>query len=1117
VRCSKCGVENRQTARFCDGCGSALEPQCVSCGALNRIGAKFCDDCGAAIGASAPRVPSSAQPSPLQLSDSIPATEVIDGERKTVTALFADIKGSMELMEDLDPEEARAIVDPALKLMMDAVHRYGGFVVQSTGDGIFALFGAPIAHEDHPQRALYSAHRMQEAMRHYGERLRAEKGLNLQLRIGVNIGEVVVRNIQTGTEHTEYSPIGHSTSLAARLQTLATPGSTVISGNMRALVEGYFQLRGVGPTKIKGVSEPVELFEVTGLGPLRTRLQRAAGRGLTKFVGRQREMDTLKHAAEQAQRGHGQIVAVMADPGVGKSRLFYEFKATSQSGWMVLEAFSVSHGKASAYLPVIDLLSQYFEIGHDDDDHKRRERILGRVLSLDRSLEDILPYLYSLQGVADNGDSLAQMDPQIRKRRTVEAIKRILLRESINQPLMIIFEDLHWIDSETQALLNLLVDAIANARILLLVNYRPEYHHEWGSRTHYTQLRLDPLGTESAEEMLATLLGDANDLTSLKRLIIERTQGTPFFMEEMVQSLFDEGVLRRNGKVTLAGHMRAIKVPTTVQAVLASRIDRLPSAEKELLQTLAVLGHEFALPLVQRVTLKSYEELGQMLAQLQLSEFIYEQPAVGDVEYSFKHALTQEVAYNSILVERRRALHDQTARAIEELHALQLEEQYSHLARHFSRGSDVTKAIHYAQLAAVQALTRGTYAEASSLVETALKLLDKLPEGDERLRAELALRSHQSVLANVLFAGSSPEREEAIKRLCELGETIGEVEQLLRGLISLCSLYFLRGESVRGRELARRCLGLAESARNAGLLADAHYIAGNLSGSCGSPREAVSHFEQASVHAGRTDRWFTLSGIPYTTAIASNQALSLHVLGRVMEALKLSEEAARHARELKQAFSLAVALALGGLLYRLRRDPSSVLLRAEETIGLCEENGFPEFLFHGRFLHGWSLTQLGQPEHGIDEMEAAIAGFAQTRQVIYQYMAAPLAQSYATVGLVEKGLTKLDEVLTHIRRTGGTVEESELLRLKGELLLTRDSGGTEQAEPCFRAALEVARAQEAKWWELRSIVSLARLLRDTHRCDEARTILGEIYNWFTEGFDLADLKEAKALLDELSR
>ncbi|MBV8362513.1 MAG: AAA family ATPase [Deltaproteobacteria bacterium] len=557
MRCSKCGSDNREGRKFCTNCGASLIVACPQCGAAIQSGEKFCGECGAAVGASAPPAWSSTQPIPLQSTAAIPATDAIDGERKTVTALFADIKGSMELMEDLDPEEARAIVDPALKLMMEAVHRYGGFVVQSTGDGIFALFGAPIAHEDHPQRALYSALRMHEAMRHYGEQLRADKGLNLQVRIGVNIGEVVVRTLQTGAEHTEYSPIGHSTSLAARLQTLATPGSTVISGNMRGLVEGYFQLKGLGPTRIKGVTEPVELFEITGLGPLRTRLQRAAVRGLTKFVGREREMDALRHALEEVKAGHGQIVAVIADPGVGKSRLFYEFKAISQSGCIVLEAFSVSHGKASAYLPVIDLLHGYFEITPDDDGRKRREKVGGKVLMLDRALEDALPYLFSLLGIADVPDPLAQMDGQVKRHRTLEAIKKVLLRESLNQPLIAIFEDLHWIDGETQALLNLLADGIASAHILLMVNYRPEYHHEWGNRSHYVQLRLDPLGSQSAAEMLSGLLGAAPELLPVKQTIIERTEGNPFFIEELVQALFDEGVLVRNGAVKVGPHYRA--------------------------------------------------------------------------------------------------------------------------------------------------------------------------------------------------------------------------------------------------------------------------------------------------------------------------------------------------------------------------------------------------------------------------------------------------------------------------------------------------------------------------------------------------------------------------------
>src|SRR6202158_3645880 len=373
MRCSKCGTENAPSKRFCSNCGGGLESRCPKCGAQNFPQSRFCGDCGAALNAdtAASPVPSSGtasiSPTVRIAADQPEASPAPDGERKTVTALFADIKGSMDLMEDIDPEEARSIVDPALKLMIDAAHRYGGHIVQSTGDGIFAMFGAPIAHEDHPNRALFSALRMQEDVKRYAAKLRAEKGVNLQVRVGANTGEVVVRSIKTDEVHTEYTPIGHSTGLASRLQALAAPGSIAISETVRKLAEGYFALKPLGPARIKGVSEAVNVYEVTGLGPLRTRLQRAAGRGLTKFVGREREMEALRHAAALARGGHGQIVAAMAEPGVGKSRLLYEFKATSQSGWMVLETFSVSYGKASAYLPVIGLLHSYFEISSDDD------------------------------------------------------------------------------------------------------------------------------------------------------------------------------------------------------------------------------------------------------------------------------------------------------------------------------------------------------------------------------------------------------------------------------------------------------------------------------------------------------------------------------------------------------------------------------------------------------------------------------------------------------------------------------------------------------------------------------------------------------------------------------
>lgn len=572
----------------------------------------------------------------------------------------------------------------------------------------------------------------------------------------------------------------------------------MISGSTRRLVEGFFQLTSLGPTRIKGASEPIDVFEVTGVGPLRTRLQVAARRGLTRFVGREREMEVLRHAAALVREGHGQVVAAVAEPGLGKSRLFHEFKLLSQPDWMILDAISVSHGKATAYLPVIDLLHAYFEIEPADDTRKRREKVGGKVLMPDRSLEDTLPYLFALLGLGATDDQLAQMGPQVRRRRIHEAIKRLLLRESINQPLMVLFEDLHWTDDESQELLNLLVDSLRTARILLLVNYRPEYHHQWGNRTHYTQLRLDPLGKGSAEEILTSVIGDEAELAPLTRLIIERTQGNPFFMEEIVQTLLDDGTLARNGHCRLTRPLPEIKIPPTVQATLAARIDRLAAAEKELLQTLAVIGKEIAPELIKAVTGTADEQLETMLIALQMSEFIYEQPGVWDAEYVFKHALTQEVAYNSVLGERRRLIHTQTAQAIEALYAGQLDDHLSELARHHLHGNDAKKAVQYGQLAAEQAISRAAYTEAARMIQDALKLLDQLPDEAERVRAELPIRNLEIVLAFTLYGGASWERERAIRRACVLGEKIGGREEVA-SLLTLEPLFPTWGSDATGR------------------------------------------------------------------------------------------------------------------------------------------------------------------------------------------------------------------------------------------------------------------------------------------------------------------------------
>ncbi len=1081
-----------------------------------------------------------------------------------MTALFADIKGSTELEQDLDPEEARAIIDPALAQMIDAVHRYDGYIVQSTGDGVFALFGAPIAHEDHPQRALYAALRMQEELGRYAARLRAAGNLPIEARVGVNTGEVVVRSIATGGGHTEYTPIGHTANLASRMQALAPTGSIAISEQTRKLVEGYFALKPLGPTRVKGVTEPVNVYEVTGLGPLRTRLQRSAGRGLTKFVGRERELEALKHAAEQARSGRGQIAAAMAEPGVGKSRLFFEFKATSQAGWMVLETFSVSHGKASAYLPVIDLLRNYFDISATDDERKRREKVAGRITILDRSLEDTLPYLFGLLGIVEGDDPLVQMDGQIRKRRTLEAIKRILLRESLNRPLMVIFEDLHWIDEATQELLNLLADSIGTAKILLLVNYRPEYSHQWNSKTYYTQLRLDPLGKESADAMLSALLGDGPragegaDLTALKRLIIEKTEGTPFFMEEMVQVLFDEGVLVRDSIVKLTKPLAELKIPPTVQGILAARIDRLPPAEKELLQTLAVIGREFALSLVRRVVDgRADDELNRMLDDLQLGEFIYEQPAVGDTEYIFKHALTQEVAYNSILIERRKRVHERGGQALESLFAGQLEDHLDELAHHYGRSNNLEKAVEYLGRAGRQAILRSAHTEAIGLLTSALELLPRQPAGPERGQLELELLTALGPVLMTTKGWAAPEVEKVYVRAHELSQWSGLPTQRFSALMGLYGRALHQGKLQAAREREEQLLSLAQQQQEPALLLEAHHACWSTALSLGELAAVQAHIEKGlALYDPRLHRSNAQLFTGHDPAVCGLGwgALTSWLRGYPAQALRGNDKALSLARELGHPFTVVFSLTNAAQLHQLLREGPAAKEQVEAAVALAVEGGFPYFLPWGLVLRGWVLAEQGQAEEGLARVREGLAALRATENELWRsYGLSWLAETCGRAGQIDEGMAALAEALAIVQKNAEHWWEAELYRLKGELLLRgqAERSGAEhasealrseqrsprradnesslrgasgivdsnaaEAQSCFQRAIEVARQQSAKSWELRATASLARLLRDTNRRDEARTILAGIYNWFTEGFDTADLQDAKSLLEELNR
>jgi class 3 adenylate cyclase len=721
MTCARCQHENRPGAKFCEECAAPLARVCANCGAPLSVTAKFCSECAHPAGqdaqTAAQRFGVPEVYTPKHLAEKIlTAKAALEGERKQVTVLFADLKGSMELLADRDPEEARKLLDPVLERMMEAVHRYEGTVNQVMGDGIMALFGAPLAHEDHAVRACYAALRMQETLKRYADDTRHSHGVEVQIRVGLNSGEVVVRAIGNDLRM-DYTAVGQTTHLAARMEQLAPPGTVRLTAETLRLAEGYLEVRSLGPIPVKGLPEPIEVFELTGAGTARTRLQAAALRGLTRFVGRDAEVEHLRRVLGQAGAGRGQVAAIVGEAGVGKSRLTYEFTHSHRvQDWLILESSSVSYGKATSYLPVIDLLKGYFKIGDRDDHREMRDKVLGRVLGLDRALEPLLPPLLALLDVPVEDLAWQNLDPPERRRRTLDAVKRLLLRESQVQPLLVVFEDLHWVDGETQALLDGLVENLGSARLLLLVNYRPEYEHRWGSKTTYSQLRLDSLPAESAAELLAALLGPDPGLASLTQMLVKR--GNPFFLEETVRTLVETGALAgERGAYRLTRSVEALQVPATVQTILAARIDRLPAEEKQLLQAASVIGKDVPYALLAAIAEQPEETLRQGLAHLQEAEFLYETQLFPDLEYTFKHALTHDVAYAGLLGERRRGLHAAVVTAIERLHGGRLVEHVERLAHHARQGEVWDKAVRYLRQAGTKVFLRSANREAVTCFE----------------------------------------------------------------------------------------------------------------------------------------------------------------------------------------------------------------------------------------------------------------------------------------------------------------------------------------------------------------------------------------------------------------
>ena len=1008
----------------------------------------------------------------------------LEGERKVVTVLFADIKDSTELIRDLDPEDAQKLLDPAIHIMMEAVHRFEGTVNQVLGDGVMSLFGAPIAHEDHAARACYAALAMQTAMQPYAEEVRRSHGITMRIRVGLNSGEVVVRAIGNDL-HMDYSAVGQTTNLASRMEQLAAPGGVVLSVATLRLVEGLVQVNNLGSIPVKGMDEPVEVYELTGASSIRRRLQAAVARGLTKFVGRDTEITALNQALEQAGSGHGQIVAAVGEAGVGKSRLVYEFVHSHRTqGWLVLESASVSYGKATPYFPVIDLLKRYVHVEDGDDARTIRAKVTGQILTLDESLQDTIPALLALLDALPEDSPFLKLDPPQRRQRTLDGLKRILLRENQVQPLVLVFEDLHWHDNESQALLDSLVESLPASQLLLLVNYRPEYTHNWGSKTYYTQLRLDPLPPESADALLEALLGNDSSLESLKKLLIERTEGNPFFLEESVRTLVETQVLAGEpGTYRLVQDLPSIQVPATVQAILAARIDRLPQDEKSLLQTASVIGNEVPFTLLQAIAETPDETLHPCLTHLQAAEFLYETSLFPERVFTFKHALTHEVAYGSLLQERRRVLHAQIVGALETLSGDQLTEQVERLAHHAFRGDVWDKALAYYQQAGEKATARSAYRETVGYFEQALAALAQLPECRDTLEQAIELRFD---LRNALLPLGEHERICNHLHIAEtLARTLDDQRRLGQVFAYQAEYFRMTGDAVRAVTSGERALALARTLKDFPQQIPATFFLGTGYYALGEYRRAADCFRSnvASLPEELLRERFGMTGFP--TVMSRTWLVSCLVeLGEFDEGIVVGNTAIKLAELTEHPFSMTQAYNALGTLLLHQGDLGQAIPVLERNLALCQTAAiltwFPTiaaalgyaYVLSGRFPEALPLLQQAVVQ---DTSTGMTAGHA--RRVAY------LSKAYLLAGRMDEATDLARSALAFARTLMARGYEAYALWLFGERHVLQEPLA---AERYYQQALALANELGMRPLQAHCHRGLGTLYSQTGQSEQAR-------------------------------
>jgi class 3 adenylate cyclase/tetratricopeptide (TPR) repeat protein len=1093
MQCPACRHENPPQAKFCLECGARAIVACPACRAELPPSAKFCLECGARVTAAevspGSRFVSPEAYTPKHLAERIlMSREALEGERKEVTVLFADLKGSLALLADRDPEDARTVIDPVLERMMEAVHRYEGTVNQVLGDGIMALFGAPLACEDHAVRACYAALRMQEAVKEYAERVRRTIGLPVQIRVGLNSGDVIVRAIRSDL-HMDYSAVGQTTHVAARMEQMAVPGSVLLSGETLARAEGYVDVRALGPLPVKGLDGPLEVYELVGATTVRSRFQAAAARGLSRFIGRDVELQQLQQTLDRVRAGHGQIVAVVGDAGVGKSRLYWEFSHSHRAhGWLILESGSVSYGKATNYLPILELLRAYFTIETADDARKILEKVTGKLVSLDRVLEHCITPILWLLDVPVADPRWDQLDPPQRRQQVLDAVKQLLLRESQVQPLMVLFEDLHWIDAETQAFLDSLVENVPTARMLLLVNYRPEYEHRWGNRTYYRQLQIDPLPRERADDLLDSLLGANTELRPLKGLINERTEGNPFFIEETVRSLVETGVLTGDrGAYRLTRTVNALHVPASARAILAARIDRLGPDDKRLLQAAAVIGSDVPIALLEAVAGEPDERLRRSLANLQATEFLYETRLFPEIEYTFRHALTHEVAYGSLLVQRRREIHARVVQAMEEAYGDRLAEHVEELAHHAVHGELWNKAVTYCGQSGTKAIARSANREAAAYLERALDALARIPEDDGVRTKDIDLRIE---MRHALWPlGEIARILHYLERAQTLAEALGDQARFVRVRALMGYCFWMRGEHARVVTSNEQALSIATALGDFSLQAPVKFALGLAYHGLGHYRQAVA-VASGAIDSLQGERRYRRFGTAGTTSVLCTMVLawSQAELGAFADGIASGEESVRVANAVDHPLSLMFADVGVGHLYLVQGDLVRAVPALERGLHACRTWEFPSWLPWLASRLGLAYVMAGRLDDGLPLLEESVEqAEAMGWRADASSLAVRLAEGYLAASDVDRARRVADRALSLAVEHEARGQRAWAEHVLAQLALLEMTDDVPAAERRQRAALAIAEELGMRPLAARCHAGLATLYRRAGQASLARS------------------------------